>query len=76
MVTMASTKLRAVRRLHDGLRPGKGCGERQQQQHQPGLVDRAVERHRIRAAGVDGAAAEVEEGGILQDRIAAAHGNS
>src|SRR3546814_6888055 len=57
------------------LAPGEGRGHHRQHQQDRGLADRAVQGHRA-AGGArdDGAAAEVEEGGILQSRVAATHG--
>src|SRR3546814_9043743 len=51
------------------------AGHHRQDKQDRGLADRAVQGHRA-AGGArdDGAAAAVEEGGILQSRVAATHG--
>jgi len=53
--------------------PGEGRGDHRQQQQQAGLVDGAVEGHRPGAARDHRAAAGVEEGGIGEGWVAAAH---
>ena len=53
--------------------PGVHRPDEGQHQQERGLVDRAVQGHRAGIAADHGAGAQVEEGGVAECRIAAAH---